>query len=115
MRNTSSNSSSKDSCPYEVEVLLATFNGGLHIQDFLESLLQQRHVVIHLRVSDDGSSDETLEIIEEYRVKFKTLDVLSGPKQGPAENFLHLIRRASFKFVALAAQVDVCASAHLFD
>lgn len=115
MRNTYNNSFSEDLGFYEVEILLATFNGALHIRDFLESLTQQRLVKIHLLVSDDGSSDQTLEIIEEYRVKFKTLDIIPGPKKGPAENFFHLIKKASLEFIALADQDDIWLPDHLYN
>lgn len=115
MRNTYNNSFSEDLGSHEVEVLLATFNGELHIRDFLESLAQQRTVEIHLLVSDDGSSDQTLAIIEEYRVKFKTLEIIPGPKKGPAENFFHLIKKASLEFIALADQDDIWLPDHLYN
>jgi len=115
MRNTYNNSFSEDLGSHEVEVLLATFNGALHIRDFLESLIQQRLVEIHLLVSDDGSSDQTLEIIEEYRVKFKTLYIIPGPRRGPAENFFHLIKKASLEFIALADQDDIWLPDHLYN
>ena len=53
----------------EVDVLLATYNGELFIEEFLESLAGQEQVDIHLIVSDDGSSDSTLEIVKRYQSK----------------------------------------------
>jgi rhamnosyltransferase len=91
----------------EVEVLLATFNGEAFIAEFLESLLQQEGVRIHLRVSDDGSTDETLEIVKTYEDKFESFKILIGPAKGPNANFLYLIEESSHEYVALADQDDL--------
>jgi len=99
----------------EVEVLLATLDGEMYIKDFLDSLTLQRGVHIHLVVSDDGSKDLTLPIVEGFRTKFKTLKFLTGPKLGPAENFYFLIQNASHEFIALADQDDVWLPNHLQD
>ena len=50
--------------PTFVEVLLATYNGEKYLAEQLDSLLAQEDVNISLLVSDDGSSDRTLEILE---------------------------------------------------
>jgi len=91
----------------EVEVLLATYNGEAFLGEFLESLLQQEGVRIHLRVSDDGSTDETLGIIRAYENRFESCKVFSGPAKGPSANFLYLIDKSSHNFVALADQDDL--------
>ena len=55
----------------EIDVLLATYNGEMFIEEFLESLAGQEQVNIHLIVSDDGSNDSTLEILMRQQSKFK--------------------------------------------
>ena len=75
MRNTSSNSSDKEERLPEVEVLLATFNGQLYLPEFLESLCNQQGVKIHLRVSDDGSKDETINILYKYAESFESFTI----------------------------------------
>ena len=47
-----------------VEVLLATYNREKYLADFLESLSRQQGVSILLRVSDDGSCDSILNLID---------------------------------------------------
>jgi glycosyltransferase involved in cell wall biosynthesis len=49
-----------------VEVLLSTYNGEKYLPELLQSLLDQSHRSIHLRVRDDGSTDGTLDILNEY-------------------------------------------------
>jgi glycosyltransferase involved in cell wall biosynthesis len=113
MRNTSNNSLNNDKDYPDVEVLLATCNGELFLGEFLESLLAQKGVRIHLRISDDGSSDKTLAIIDLYRDAFESCQVFKGPCNGPASNFFSLIQNATYQFVALADQDDVWLPDHL--
>jgi glycosyltransferase involved in cell wall biosynthesis len=113
MPNTSSDSSTKELDLPEVEVLLATFNGALYLSEFLDSLLNQRGVRIHLRVSDDGSTDETLVIVNSFKNKFESCQIYSGPQQGPSANFFSLIEKATYNFVALADQDDFWHPNHL--
>ena len=91
----------------EVSVLLATYNGEEYIEKFLDSLASQVGVEVNLFVSDDGSFDRTLEIIEAYEEKFKMVKLLEGPKLGPASNFMHLLQSAHGKFFSFADQDDI--------
>lgn len=107
MRNISSDSSTEKRSLPEVEVLLATFNGESFIEDFLNSLSNQEGVRIHLRVSDDGSTDETLELIRSFKSSFESCEILKGPGKGPSANFFSLIDNSSYNYVALADQDDL--------
>lgn len=98
-----------------IEVLLATYNGSQYLPEFLESLAQQQGVSIILRVSDDGSSDATLDIVNQYADRFRKLIVTKGPASGPSENFFSLIQQADSEFIALADQDDIWESTHLID
>jgi glycosyltransferase involved in cell wall biosynthesis len=113
MRNTSSALSSKELNLPEVEVLLATFNGELFLKEFLDSLCEQEGVRIHLRVSDDGSTDKTLEIIDSFKHSFESCKIFAGPCAGPSSNFFSLIEKATYDFVALADQDDIWLPHHL--
>jgi glycosyltransferase involved in cell wall biosynthesis len=98
---------------YQVNVLLATYNGADHIEEFLDSLTKQVGVEICLSVSDDASNDETLKIIEKYAGQFKSLSLMEGPKQGPCANFFSLINLADGDFIAFADQDDIWKKDHL--
>jgi glycosyltransferase involved in cell wall biosynthesis len=101
--------------PREIEVLLATYNGAKYIREFLESLLRQEGVKIHLRISDDGSTDDTIKICHEYSEKFNRITFQTGPKAGPAANFYSLLRSSSGEMIALADQDDLWQPNHLID
>lgn len=113
MRPISSDLSANEEGFPEVEVLLATFNGGLYLAEFLESLACQEGVKIHLRVSDDGSTDGTVDIVKSFRNRFESCTICAGPSQGPSENFFSLIEKSTYEYVALADQDDIWLPQHL--
>ena len=54
-----------------VAILMATYNGEKYLSEQIDSILNQRQVNVHLYVSDDGSTDNTLNIIQDYKNKYK--------------------------------------------
>lgn len=93
---------------YEVEVLLATYNGEKFLPELLSSLLSQRNCRIHLTVSDDGSSDRTLEILREFAPSFTSFALYRGPQAGATKNFFHLVRNIRTRHpIAFCDQDDV--------
>lgn len=98
-----------------VEVLLATYNGEEYLPEFLESLARQQGISIILRVSDDGSDDSTLEVIDLYSSRFLKCSITRGPGSGPSDNFFSLISQANSDFIALADQDDIWEPTHLIN
>ena len=49
-----------------VNIILATYNGSKHIRRQLDSLLEQSYPNITIYIRDDGSTDGTVRIVEEY-------------------------------------------------
>jgi glycosyltransferase involved in cell wall biosynthesis len=94
--------------PKKIQVLLATLNGENFLKELLESLANQRSVDVHLIVSDDGSADRTLEIINSYAEVFSSVEIHSGPRRGHSANFDYLmtLRRPGIP-VAFADQDDI--------
>lgn len=52
--------------PPAITVVLPTFNGAVYVGESVESVLSQDGVDFELIVCDDGSSDETWEILQQY-------------------------------------------------
>ena len=50
-----------------LSVVIATFNGARFLREQLDSIYTQTHLPDEVVVSDDGSTDETLTILEEYK------------------------------------------------
>jgi len=55
----------------KVSVIVSTYNRARYIADALESLWNQTYSDFEVIVVDDGSTDNTREIINEYKKKFK--------------------------------------------
>ena len=53
-----------------ITVLLAAWNGAAFIEEQLDSILKQSVDDIRILVSDDGSTDETREILERYQQEY---------------------------------------------
>jgi len=53
-----------------IDILLPTYNGEKFIKEQIESVLNQSYENWRLLVRDDGSSDNTIEIVRDYAVKF---------------------------------------------
>ncbi len=50
----------------KVDILLATYNGEKYLREQLDSILNQSYTNFRLIISDDSSTDNTLEILKEY-------------------------------------------------
>ena len=49
----------------KIIVLMSTYNGEKYLKEQIDSILAQKGVEITLYIRDDGSSDRTIEIIED--------------------------------------------------
>lgn len=96
--------------PPVIEILLACCNGEAYLRAQLDSLLAQTDDRWHLTVSDDGSSDATLPILEQYSTLYPDKISLhrSGRRFGSArDHFFHLMRRCTSPYMMFCDQDDV--------
>lgn len=94
-----------------VVVLMAVFNGAAFLEEQLQSLVDQAHRDWSLLVSDDGSTDRSLDILQDFARAHpgRRVSVIQGPRAGFAQNFLALVRAADPRapFIAFCDQDDV--------
>lgn len=92
-----------------ITIAMATYNGARYLPPQLDSILAQQGVEWRLLVSDDGSTDGTLDILDGYARRHPgRIAVIQGPRQGATRNFLHLIAKADPRgWVAFADQDDL--------
>jgi glycosyltransferase involved in cell wall biosynthesis len=97
--------------PNDVLIIMATYNGAAFLPEQLQSIANQDGITWRLRVSDDGSTDATCDVVAEFSQLYPKQSVLlsTGPKQGFAANFLSLLGKLdhSTDFVAFADQDDI--------
>ncbi len=100
----------------KIVVLLAAYNGEAYIGEQLDSILGQTVPDLRILVSDDGSTDRTRAILEDYRKRWpERIRLLHRPRTGaegampgPAKNFFWLISQAGdADRVMLSDQDDV--------
>ena len=70
-------------------ILLGTYNGGRFLREQLDSLFAQTMKDFQLYIRDDGSTDDTMQIVEEYRQRYSNIVVVDdGEKNlGAKRNF----------------------------
>jgi len=75
-----------------VSILMATYQGEKFIEKQLESISRQSYTNWRLIVSDDGSTDATLNYLRKYQLKWSKgkLEVRNGPCAGFCRNFLSI-------------------------
>jgi len=92
-----------------VAVLIATYNGEAFLKQQLDSILNQTYSNIKIYISDDNSSDTTVQIIENYKEKFpdKIFYTLNKSNVGVVKNFENLIFNCQEEYMALSDQDDI--------
>ena len=93
-----------------VEILMATYNGEKYVRAQIESILAQTDDRWHLTVSDDGSTDGTAVILDEYAARYpdRIARYQSGRRFGGAcVHFLHLLSRCDAPYMLFCDQDDV--------
>lgn len=74
------NKSLENSPPPILTTVIQNYNYGHFITDALDSLASQTYGNFEVIVIDDGSSDNSIDIIEGYRHKFNNFNLIAYPK-----------------------------------
>jgi glycosyltransferase involved in cell wall biosynthesis len=80
-------------CPV-VQGLLSTYNGRRFLRPLLRSLDEQSHPQLQLLVRDDGSTDGTLELLQEHAGRVP-LELRPGAHVGLPATYFELLRESS--------------------
>jgi glycosyltransferase involved in cell wall biosynthesis len=94
----------------EAEVLLATYNGARFLREQIDSIMAQDYGNIRVLARDDGSTDETVEILAQYAERFPSrFRVLPGgvATGNPKNNFLLLMKASTADYICFSDQDDV--------
>jgi glycosyltransferase involved in cell wall biosynthesis len=91
-------------------IVLATYNGARYLDIQLQSIAAQTHRNWSLLIRDDGSSDDTMQVLSrwqaEHPAKIRFVEGVDA-NRGPAGNFSALLECADAPYVALCDQDDV--------
>lgn len=90
---------------------MATYQGEPFLEAQLASIANQTHRNWTLTISDDGSTDATLQICANFALAHADkVQILQGPRSGATANFFHLVnsvRAAEADFYAFSDQDDI--------
>jgi glycosyltransferase involved in cell wall biosynthesis len=89
-----------------VSVLMPAFNSELYIGQAIESILHQSYSNIELIIFEDGSTDQTRKVIENYHDP-RIVKILSDKNGGVVRARNEMIDRSSGQYIALMDADDI--------
>ncbi len=92
----------------EVSVVMSCYNAGQWLQPAVESALAQSFEDLELILIDDGSTDETPQILAAMRESDRRIVVLTRENSGLARSLNAGIRRAQGSWIARLDADDLC-------
>ena len=90
-----------------ISVVIASFNGEKFIKEQLESIICLIEPEDEIIISDDGSSDNTIDIIKNFQKNYNNIYLIAGPKKGIIKNFENGILNAKNDIIFLSDQDDI--------
>src|ERR1700677_1011065 len=93
----------------KISIAMATYNGEFFIRRQLDSIAQQTLPPAELIVCDDGSTDSTVDIVNDFSrsALFPVVIVKNGKRLGFTANFLQAARMCHGGLIAFCDQDDV--------
>lgn len=93
----------------EIEILMGTYNGSKYLASQISSLQNQTYKSWTLLVHDDGSTDDTLDVIKTYSRQDSRIRLIEDGIvfHSPAQNFMHLIKQAEAPYIIFCDQDDI--------
>jgi len=91
-----------------VDIVMATFDGARHLPEQLRSLQAQTHARWRLLVRDDGSGDQTREVLERFAAQDPRIRIVAdgAGRLGPSTGFARLLQRSGLADAVLCADQD---------
>lgn len=90
----------------EISVIMAVFNAERYLAEAIESVLSQTFVNFELIMVDDGSTDNSRDILN--RFNDERIEIIWQPNSGPASARNNGIKRAKGKYIAILDADDLC-------
>ena len=91
----------------KIDILLATYNGEKYIKEQIDSILNQSYTNFNLIISDDSSTDSTVEILKEYEKKDERIKLIVQKENlGYIKNFEYLLTQVNSKYYMFSDQDD---------
>lgn len=92
-----------------ISILLTTYNSERYLHELMESLIKQTYTNWTLYIVDDGSTDRTVQIIDDYVAQYSKVVRLINNKirQGAKNNFVYLLSEVQSDYFMFCDHDDV--------
>ena len=93
-----------------IDILLATYNGAEFVGEQIESILEQMDNGDRLLIHDDGSTDNTLSLVQHFILRNPGKVILLNnrhPHLGTCQAFSHLLELSDADYITFCDQDDV--------
>ncbi|RZI49593.1 glycosyltransferase family 2 protein [Lactococcus kimchii] len=90
----------------KVNILMSTYNGEKFVAEQIESIQQQTFADWKLLIRDDGSTDKTCEIADEFAKNDPRIQLIKAENVGVIQSFYELVKTEEADFYFFADQDD---------
>ena len=92
-----------------VDILLAVYNGEKYLKEQLNSIINQTYQDFNIIIRDDGSTDDSFDIIKEFTLLYpEKIKIVEGKPSGSAKNnFFELMNHTNSDYIMFCDQDDV--------
>ena len=93
-----------------IDILMATYNGEKYIEEQINSILSQTYSSWKLYIRDDGSTDNTVDILKKFKHQYPKKIILVKDQHtglGAKMNFAELLKYSTSEYCMFSDQDDV--------
>lgn len=91
-----------------ISVVMCTYNGARYLSHQLDSILHQTYSPAEILVQDDGSTDDTVAILEDYAARYPLIRIEHNTEaHGLNPNFFSAMRKSKYEYIAISDQDDI--------
>lgn len=90
-----------------ISVILPVYNGGLHLEEAIESILNQSYINFELIIINDGSKDDSLITIQKYAMSDSRIKVITRENKGLIASLNEGIEKSLGSYIARMDQDDI--------
>ncbi|HEV7331931.1 MAG TPA: glycosyltransferase [Flavisolibacter sp.] len=90
-----------------VSICIPTYNAGDYFEKCLQSAVNQTYQNIEILISDDGSTDATLSVVETYQQQYPHIRLVKNNNPGLVTNWNHCIEQAGGEWIKFLFQDDL--------
>lgn len=94
---------------HKIDIVMAVYNSERYISEQVQSILNQTYKDYHLYICDDVSTDNTINILSEYKLQYNNeITLLKNSKNiGIKNNFSYLLNKSQAEYTMFSDHDDV--------